>query len=259
MISVITPVRKANQTYLETAYQSILIQDIPFEWNIEVDGDESLAEEVKSLLPSDSRIKVEASGKQAGPIVARNYALYRSNYEIVRNLDSDDYFLPNAFNEIISAMEDVALCLSPILLEVDGDVIQPNYTADFIESGVYLPGQLDKTWRTGKNFGFACNVLSMKRKVALSYGGYYNSVGIGDLLLILMMAEHHKSAVLNNVGSVYRIHPGQSVAKENPQFTLRNRKLMSEILKSDRKLRGIDTEHPEPVLQPTYLETILPK
>lgn len=75
MISIITAHQPKRDSFLKDCYNSILKQDVDFEWLIEIDGSGyQLAEEIRL----DPRVKIEATGINIGQAAARNLALARS-------------------------------------------------------------------------------------------------------------------------------------------------------------------------------------
>lgn len=89
-ITVVTAAHEPNFQYLDTAYQSLLDQDVlDWEWVVQVDG-----EGVPSL-PKDKRVHT-ANNRPSGPGATRNMALAHATAPVVRTLDADDALLPGA-------------------------------------------------------------------------------------------------------------------------------------------------------------------
>ncbi len=117
-ITVVTAAHEPNFQYLDTAYQSLLDQDVlDWEWVVQVDG-----EGVPSL-PKDKRVHT-ANNRPSGPGATRNMALAHATAPVVRTLDADDALLPGALRRDLDTFDEhpeIGWCVSPALdLHPDG-------------------------------------------------------------------------------------------------------------------------------------------
>lgn len=105
MISVITPTH--NPKYLGELYKSLKDQSYTdWEWIIMFNG--SVRErEIKSILPSDKRIKILSyTGKSNNIGEIKKVAFSEGTGDILVELDHDDLLLPAALEEVYNAFQD---------------------------------------------------------------------------------------------------------------------------------------------------------
>lgn len=105
-VSVITPVRN-GELHISDAIQSVLAQTYAnFELLI---VDDASTDNTPSILSSyadkDSRIKVISLPFNAGPSVARNFAIQSSLGRFLAFLDADDFWYPSKLEEMIKFYE----------------------------------------------------------------------------------------------------------------------------------------------------------
>ncbi|HFN2434299.1 TPA: glycosyltransferase family 2 protein, partial [Enterococcus faecium] len=100
-LSIIIPFYNAKNT-LKRAVDSVLTQGYP---NIEIlliddgstDGSSDIGDEIANLESKVACYHLE----NAGPSVARNCGIKEATGNLVGFLDSDDYFLPDCFNNVL--------------------------------------------------------------------------------------------------------------------------------------------------------------
>ena len=102
LISVITPVYRANPIHLDATTRGVLGQCLPrgwaVEWIIQEDGPES---SIKRAFPPRENLSYEANGEHLGVAASRNIALSRARGELIQVLDHDDVLLPHALATLV--------------------------------------------------------------------------------------------------------------------------------------------------------------
>ncbi len=94
LVSIITPFYNGSK-YFEQTFNCVINQTFPwFEWIIVDDGSKhEELEYLKEITEIDTRIKIYTK-KNGGPANTRNYAIDRTNTEIIVSLDADDLISP---------------------------------------------------------------------------------------------------------------------------------------------------------------------
>jgi glycosyltransferase involved in cell wall biosynthesis len=153
-LTVITP--SLNQAkYLERALCSVLDQDYPELEYIVMDGG-STDGSVDILRSYDDRLAYWVSEPDGGQSWAINRAIERSTGEVIAYINSDDYYLPGAFDAALPLFEDPSVrwvAGATEYREVDGALrsllvpIQPSGPrARWVRSTWYVP-QASSFWR----------------------------------------------------------------------------------------------------------------
>lgn len=108
MISIISPFHKPIQKYLHDTYESLKNQTFKdWQWILVPNG----GAEIPSFLESDKRIKIistEDDKDQPHNLIGRlkHLACFKSDGEIIVELDADDLLTPDALEEIHNAFKD---------------------------------------------------------------------------------------------------------------------------------------------------------
>ncbi|HET6917081.1 MAG TPA: glycosyltransferase family 2 protein [Acidimicrobiales bacterium] len=162
-LTVITPSLNQGE-YLERAICSVLDQEYPDLEYIVMDGG-STDESVEILRRYDDRLAYWVSEPDQGQSWAINRAIERSTGEVIAYINSDDYYLPGAFEAALPPFQDPAVrwvAGTTEYREVDGtlhallDPIQPTGSrANWVRSTWYVP-QASSFWRRDvfEEFGF---------------------------------------------------------------------------------------------------------
>lgn len=129
LISVVMPVYNAEKT-LETSAGSILSQSYGrIDLILVNDGSKDGSLEIcRSLAERDSRVQV-LTQENAGPAAARNTALSAVKGEFVMFADSDDFFSPDAFQTMISAIQGADIAIAHYYFDL-GKVSSPRGLLD---------------------------------------------------------------------------------------------------------------------------------
>ena len=106
LISVIIPLYNTEK-YIESCIRSVLNQTYQhFEIIVINDGSKDKSGEIVfSLSQQDARIRL-INKENGGVSAARNDGIRAANGELIAFLDSDDEYLPNAFEDMLAAMDD---------------------------------------------------------------------------------------------------------------------------------------------------------
>lgn len=105
LMTIITPYYNAAK-YFEQTYNCVINQTfIWYEWIIVDDGSTKISDVdfLENLVKSDNRIKVYHK-KNGGPAAARNYAVSKSNTDLIVSLDADDLIEPTYLEETYFAL-----------------------------------------------------------------------------------------------------------------------------------------------------------
>lgn len=111
-ISFIIPVYNVEST-LERAVQSIISQEVSENYEILLINDgstDSSGTIADQLSQNNQHIKVFHK-ENGGLASARNHGLEKAQGELIAFLDSDDYFLPGTFKQVMQAFEDAQTSL----------------------------------------------------------------------------------------------------------------------------------------------------
>ncbi|MGW2777296.1 glycosyltransferase family 2 protein [Streptomyces olivaceoviridis] len=208
---MVTPVHNEGTEFLAHAYASLQSQVLPdgwsWEWCIQEDGNGVNA---AAHLPDDPRIRISASRK-GGPHVARTMAFARSTGTYIRTLDSDDQLPIGALARDIAVLNAEAsvgwtTCRVVDLLD-DGTTRGFEFTDPF-------PGRLPR----GSMFSFWSKhlrpqvhpaSLCIRRPLLALLGGWMALPASGDTGLLLGLDALADGWFIDDVGLIYRKHPGQ--------------------------------------------------
>jgi len=202
-ISVIIPVWNCDR-YLRQAIESILRQDYQeFELIVIDDGSDDGSAEVAKSFAHDERVKI-ITQKNSGVVAARNAGLRLARAEFVAFLDADDIAMPSRLSKQLAFLRDhpdVAVVGSHIthFNDAEGELrtIKVNLTAKEVISGLETRNTL------------AQPSVMLRKSMAMAVGGYREAFKYGaeDYDLWLRLAEAHPLDNLDEVLTLYRIHP----------------------------------------------------
>jgi GT2 family glycosyltransferase/glycosyltransferase involved in cell wall biosynthesis len=149
LISVITPVYNVSAEYLRRCIESVRAQYYPF-WELCLCDDGSTlaetAETLESYRGTDPRIKIVRLEKNQGIAAASNRAAEFSTGDYLAMLDNDDELAPEAFYEVVKAIQgnqDIDLLYSDEnKIDKDGsfgdDYYKPDWSPEHLLSVMYL-------------------------------------------------------------------------------------------------------------------------
>ena len=159
-VSIITPFYNAGK-YFEQTFNCVMNQTFEwFEWIIVDDGSSNEADLaiLEKLAMTDSRIKLYHI-ENRGPAGARNYAVSKSNTDIIVPLDADDL-------------------IEAVYLEETFFALYFNPTASWAYTDSVGFGELQYVWKVPfdsrklKRKNFLINIGTIRKKAFLEVGGY---------------------------------------------------------------------------------------
>lgn len=159
-VSIITPFYNAGK-YFEQTFNCVMNQTFEwFEWIIVDDGSSNEADLaiLEKLAMTDSRIKLYHI-ENRGPAGARNYAVSKSNTDIIVPLDADDL-------------------IEAVYLEETFFALYFNPTASWAYTDSVGFGELQYVWKVPfdsrklKRKNFLINIGAIRKKAFLEVGGY---------------------------------------------------------------------------------------
>jgi hypothetical protein len=216
-ISVITPVHPDASDYLAEAYQSLLAQQLPkdweWQWVVQQDG---CTHELADLLPADDRISY-STGRQGGngAAICRTLALARARGELIKVLDADDTLPAGALARDIAILArdpDIGWTTSRVLdLLPDGSTVEFDLDppAGPIRRGDVLHHWLAHDYRAQVHPATLC----VHRELLLILGGWMALPASEDTGLLLSLNAISTGYFIEQVGLLYRKWPKQSTAQ----------------------------------------------
>jgi glycosyltransferase involved in cell wall biosynthesis len=205
-VSVLTAAKQPNSTFLLDAYSSLLKQKITWEWLIQIDGKDS---KLPDAIADDKRVFIVANGKSYGESITRNMALRRARSDIIQNLDSDDYLLPGALDDMY---EHIRTGKYAYVFGRDLSLAQDGTTIDYgggLKVGVILPGVIYRRWLTIHMTPVHPAGIMWRKDVLFKYGGWHALSSGEDTALMLAASVKHPVFFLDRDTFIYRLHDKQ--------------------------------------------------
>jgi len=212
-ISIITPAYDPEPEYLLAAFESLKDQKLPDDWEWEWTVQQDEKGETSSILPHDSRIKIQVN-RHAGVAITRNLALARTTGVLVKNLDQDDVLTPGSLArdiEVFTENPEIQWTTSRALdLLPDGSTV--GFDSDPIP-GRLEPGMVVEHWRA-HDFRLPVHptTICIRRQLAVALGGWMAIPGSDDTGLLIAASVVDPGYFIGEVGLLYRKWPGQESA-----------------------------------------------
>lgn len=212
LLSIIIPIYNVEK-YIETCLNSILSQLLSNN-NIEIiivnDGtlDNSMTI-VNNIIKRKSNITV-INQENHGLSVARNTGLFHAKGEYVWFIDSDDWLLPNAINDVLAYIEKYPeVSVFSTILEIHEENSNKPYQEYYpIEKELTCKEYLFKRYRQGASQRFIFKKSFLKKNDLTFYPGIIHE---DDLFGIKMLYNTEKLIILNKPVYAYRIRKSGSI------------------------------------------------
>lgn len=211
-VSVLTPAHRPVGDYLEELHASLDAQEgVEWEWVLQLDGDDALADAIPDSLRRDERVSIAANGRWLGQSVTRNLALVRTRHPLLQTVDADDVLEPGALAAAAGALDadpEAALAFGRTReIALDGELVEGK--------NLYAPGRIAPQVfaRDWEERGGSCSVVMpsiMWRTAAVDAAcGWPASVAGMDVLLLLAVTRARPALCLDRYTYRYRQHAGQ--------------------------------------------------
>jgi glycosyltransferase involved in cell wall biosynthesis len=239
MISVITAHLPRPGAYLCESYNSLLEQDVNWEWIIQIDGEKFLKKNDLPIL-NDPRVKVELTGKKVTQAIVRNLALQRSSGKWIYSLDDDDKLFPGALKALRKGLIDYpeAACALGTCLKVSDEKEEEWSSHGVFAKDLYKPGLLQvqeivQKWLTHKSHHLPSTATFWRKEKLLEVGGYPGLFGSDDTAALLYANIHNPVLLIEDKVLAYRIHDQQTVKTSSyKKISQENRQLLFQILET---------------------------
>jgi glycosyltransferase involved in cell wall biosynthesis len=230
-ISILTPSYNQNK-YIEENIRSVLAQNYPNFEHIIIDGGSS--DNTLEIIKKYAHLKY-VSEKDLGQADALNKGIKMSSGDIIGWINSDDYYLKNAFFQVAEEFVsgDYEWIIGNIInkYEASGKYLYPLIPKDFqltyksITSQKYIINQQGTFFRK-----------SLIEKAGLWNINYYMAADFDLWLRAIKLSE--PKMIFNKYWAVYRIHEAQKTSFKNMlrQFTEHNKIFLNENVALNRIL-----------------------
>ena len=172
---------------------------------------------IPDAITSDPRVSPGAI-PFGGPGVARSSSLVRASGELIRNLDSDDAFLPGALArdiEVLAGDNSIGWVTSRALdLLPDGTTTE--YTFGEPPAGPIPRGWVLKTWRSQNwRLPILPGTMCIRRQLLIALGGWMALPSSEDTGVIVAASVVHDGYFIGEPSILYRKHPAQTTAQDH--------------------------------------------
>ncbi len=211
-ISIITPIGLATPDhYLEELFDSLLIQDVDWEWLPQWDGPPG---RLPDKAQGDPRVKEGANGRRLYAAMSRNRALSRAQSDLVRNLDADDLLPPEALAVQIAILnrqrEAAFVCGSEQAYGAPDQVQTPRVPEGRIEVN-----QLETYWRENESIAISHSTSLWRKNEIWRQGGWPAQSGMDDVGLTLLSNIDSPAWAIYRTVLIRRAHSGQITIDPN--------------------------------------------
>lgn len=209
MIAIITAA--FDTTHIQETYESLCLQDIPWRWLIQLDGDA----ELPSSISSDPRVSAESNGRQMGAAISRVNALVRLNGEkFVANLDADDKLLPGALAVMQQALESEPQAAFAFGLDVTvhEDGSQYPYGGP-LKPGLIPKGKVIEEWRVKHHPPMHPAGIMWRSDALIAYGAWSALWSGQDTAVVMASSVHHPCVFVDHKTLWYRWHEAGQLSR----------------------------------------------
>ncbi len=201
-ISIITP--SFNQgNYIEQTILSVQAQNYPNYEHIIMDGGSN--DETLDILNKYSNLIIYRSEKDRGQVHAINKGLALASGDIIGFINSDDYYLPDAFNKVgflLGEKNNFWLTADSIIVDRNNKIIHP-FIRDYKN---FLRGM--SSFELIKLTNYICQPSTFWKKEILDQIGVFNeSYNFAfDYDFWIRAYKQYKPVILKDAISAFRIH-----------------------------------------------------
>jgi glycosyltransferase involved in cell wall biosynthesis len=217
LLSVVTAVSPDSADFLESAWNSLLEQQLPagwkLEWIVQTDGTEpDLKGLIASITANDGRVRLDAASKNGAP-TARNLALGRVRGELLMNLDADDEYEPASLATLVATIEaDKSLgWVAGRTVYSRDDGTTDAYSERFIPERIER-GRLADDWLEHDHPLVHPSAAVVRTNLWSAFGGWMALSGSEDTGTLLAISEYWPGQAVDQLVLRYRKWPGQTTA-----------------------------------------------
>ncbi len=213
IITVVTPAYKPVREYLTAAYESLLAQAMPddwqWQWVVQEDGQTG---DVASILPDDKRISA-GTGRKTGEAVTPTMCLSRATGELIKVLDADDQLTPGALARdiaILSEYPSIGWTTSKVL-----DLLPDGSTVGFDDppEGPIERGEVLRHWRA-HNYRPQVHPVTLCIRRPWSGAGWVDGPASVRRYWLASGCQRYQFRLFYiRVGTLYRKWPGQMTSQ----------------------------------------------
>lgn len=236
LISVITATQVGRTDFLSETAESVLGQVLPRGWSWEwvIQCDNQSADDVRLVLPADSRIKVQASGEHLGRAATRNLALSRAKGSLIQALDDDDLLLPGALEtHLWGFLEDHRVVWSSGQADDLMDGVRIPFDSR-IPTHFVAPGAVNDDALLHGDWGINCAGVMYRAKTLRAVGGWAALPFDTATSLFAAVSESGYGWLSPNTTWLYRRHAGQSTQSPAAQWGNRGREIALQRVRAMR-------------------------
>jgi glycosyltransferase involved in cell wall biosynthesis len=237
LISVITAIHPETPSqYLDDLYQSLLKQDIDFEWLPQWDG-------LKGKLPkeaqSDPRVLEGCNRDRLYISITRNRALLRSTGEYLRVVDADDVLPINALGKQLEVIEKEAV---GFVFGSEAPLDKPNKPQlPRVPLGLVKPVQLEDYWRKHQTIALSHSTILWRKDLIWENGAWPAQTGMEDVSLVLLANMTNPGFAMKDTALYRRAHALQATIQPNFVYDRSLNKAFTHSLLINKRLRlGLD-------------------
>lgn len=190
-----------------------------------------------------------------GAAITRNYALVRSRGQFIRNLDGDDWLLPEALQLSAEALDDddeLCFVFTGALLGEENGQLRAHPVANPHPPGRVESAAMSAFWNLGNHFGFICTTVMFRRLHLFAYGGWAALRRSEDAGVMIPMAAAHPVFYVPTPSTVYRLHPQQITRANEEHIREANILFMEQRINAASQFAGEDIPPPSPSSYPSF-------
>lgn len=209
-VSVVVPTISIDG-YLEEAIESLLQQEgCVVEVVVVLDGVEPSGDLPRWL--EDGRVRVVRLPTRQGTPRALNHGIGRASGQLIARLDADDIALPGRLRRQVEFLDE-----HPEVVCVGTDFVLIDPASQVIGASPRVPAGADQARALLLRNQLLHSSVMYRADVVRAVGGYADAMHrMQDYELYLRLALHGGIAVLGEVLTAYRVHPGQHSRNTSP-------------------------------------------